>query len=348
MMLFVFWLAIAWVVPALIAGALGWPGIWGTGSALFEYLIPLPVAGGVLHVPSIVIVSVILLTQRNWPPLLAGVARALLFAAALAGLMLLLDLHQLYLAATTDAKLHGGIPWSGNPIGLFVLTDSLIAQFFLSAYGGRWPANAREWLYSFLLIVAAISLHGTWSVKQDSRHGQPFVYSGSRSAQLANETMYIFTTLPVHTSEFRQAAERFVAQWHPNMNMNTEDVAVLFYTSLDAAQKNVDDRAAMTYCMYEDGTPSQWQSGAGDCFSDHENFSERFHHLVDRQDKKLHPDVRVFLARIEVCRDARFPQGGLGDNRVQTACARMDEQRDRVLKQFGDDPRAVEALRALK
>lgn len=49
---FLVWTLIAWPLPALIAGALGWEGVWGSGSALVDYLIPIPVAGGSLHVPS--------------------------------------------------------------------------------------------------------------------------------------------------------------------------------------------------------------------------------------------------------------------------------------------------------
>ena len=51
----------AWLTPALIAGVLGWTGIWGTGSALVEFLIPVPVAGGVLHVPSFAVLLGIVL-----------------------------------------------------------------------------------------------------------------------------------------------------------------------------------------------------------------------------------------------------------------------------------------------
>jgi len=43
---------LAWMAPPLVAGALGWRGVWGSGSALVDYMIPVPVAGGVLHVPS--------------------------------------------------------------------------------------------------------------------------------------------------------------------------------------------------------------------------------------------------------------------------------------------------------
>src|SRR5262245_4267905 len=43
LMRFFLWLLLAWPTPALIAGALGWKGVWGSGSALADYLIPIPV-----------------------------------------------------------------------------------------------------------------------------------------------------------------------------------------------------------------------------------------------------------------------------------------------------------------
>ena len=82
-------LILAWITPALIAGALGWSGIWGAGSALVEYLIPMPVAGGVLHVPSFAVLIVLVLSSRDWAgprrsllPLIAGLLPAIATIAA--------------------------------------------------------------------------------------------------------------------------------------------------------------------------------------------------------------------------------------------------------------------------
>jgi hypothetical protein len=36
-----------------------------------------------------------------------------------------------------------------------------------------------------------------------------------------------------------------------------------------------ESRAAMTLCLYEDGSPPQWLDGAGDCFRRHITFTER-------------------------------------------------------------------------
>ncbi|MDQ1310178.1 MAG: hypothetical protein QG601_1448, partial [Pseudomonadota bacterium] len=34
------WLVFAWVLPAAIAGTLGWRGVWGSQSAFTDYLVP--------------------------------------------------------------------------------------------------------------------------------------------------------------------------------------------------------------------------------------------------------------------------------------------------------------------
>lgn len=58
-------LILAWITPAVIAEALGWSGIWGGGSALGDYPTPIPVAGGVLHVPSFVVAAGVIFAARK-------------------------------------------------------------------------------------------------------------------------------------------------------------------------------------------------------------------------------------------------------------------------------------------
>ncbi len=52
---------LAGALNALAADALGWRGVWGSGPALVDYLIPITVAGGALHVPSFVVMLVLVL-----------------------------------------------------------------------------------------------------------------------------------------------------------------------------------------------------------------------------------------------------------------------------------------------
>ena len=88
---FLFWLLLAWPTPALIAGALGWKGIWGSGSATVDYLIPIPVAGGVFHAMSFIAISALLVSAPRWPGILRGIAHAVLFGISLAGALLIFD-----------------------------------------------------------------------------------------------------------------------------------------------------------------------------------------------------------------------------------------------------------------
>ena len=91
----VLWLLIGWTVPALIAGALGWKGIWGSGSALTEFLIPIPVAGGVLHVPSFLLATALVYLLPDISPAAASRLRALLFGLLMAGVLWLLNLDDI-------------------------------------------------------------------------------------------------------------------------------------------------------------------------------------------------------------------------------------------------------------
>lgn len=318
-MRYALWLLLAWPTPALIAGALGWKGVWGSGSALTDYLIPIPVAGGAFHAMTVIGFTVLLATQPRWPTLPRGLARGLLLGLSLCGVALLLDLQAVYGALTSDAPLR--IRWEQNPVGLFLLTDSLIAQLFVGAFDGRWPENGREWGLSLLVaaLLPAIAAHAL--VTQHPNYGKAFVHKGSRPGpQRGDEQVIVYTTLSVVSPSFRPQAESLAQQWHPARNMNTEDTAVLFFTSLQAAQLQDTRQAAMTYCMYEDGTPPEWQLGAGDCFSRHENFSERLARFIEAQDRALPMDERVRRARAQACEGLALPPDPQGDLAATRSC----------------------------
>ncbi|HWA39906.1 MAG TPA: hypothetical protein VG873_18790 [Burkholderiales bacterium] len=276
------WTALAWPAPALIAGALGWKGIWGSGSALVDYLIPIPVAGGVFHAMTFAGVTVVLVSQRYWPGIAPGLGRAVLLAVSVVGAWLLYDFERRRLLE--------------NPIGLFLLTDGLLAQLFVGAFGGRWPAGAREW-GAALVAAAVLPAAVIGAIRaNDPRVGQPFTYAGSRPGpQRGDEVHFVISNGPVSAPGFKAAAEGFAMGWHPRYNMNDEDVAVYFFTDRSAAQMQDDRGAAMTYCMYQDGTAPFWESGKGDCFSGHETVNERLVRTGSRE---------------KACAGAKAPAGG--------------------------------------
>jgi hypothetical protein len=302
-MRFFLWLLLAWPTPALIAGALGWKGIWGSGSAMADYLIPIPVAGGAFHAMTFIGVTVLLATQPRWPVLLRGLARGVLLGISLAGALLLFDLERRRLTE--------------NPVGLFLLTDSLIAQLFVGAFGGRAPENAKEWALSLLAAVLIPGLAGAGLQQLDPSAGAQFVYVTSRPGEARGDDSYlVHSRLKVFGPEFKPAAEAYAQQWHPRHNINSEDIAVHFFADLKAAQAGRSEGASLTYCMYQDGTPSRWSAGKGDCF-DHETVTERAQRLFEAQNPALPLDERIRLARAKACEGVRVP---VESNAIQSLC----------------------------
>ena len=156
-----FWALLAWPLPALVAGALGWKGVWGSGSALVDYLIPIPVAGGVLHVPSFVICGLVVMAMPAAGDSAAGRMRAFLVGMALAGILMLLRLDDLWLAMQTKSARVGSL-WQDNPLGVFVLSDALMALAFTAL------ASQRPWLR--LEIAQRTALSRSWSIVLSGRY----------------------------------------------------------------------------------------------------------------------------------------------------------------------------------
>lgn len=347
-MLLVPWAVLAWVTPAAIAGALGWKGVWGSGSAFADYLFPIPVAGGVLHLPSFIVVSLVLATQP-WAGRLGGYVRGLLLAGAAVGIATLLDLDKLQLAATTDML--GGRFWQEQPVGLFILTDCVIAQLFVGMFGGRSPQGGKEWLLSLIAVLLIPAAYSAASLKADRRQQNPFVHAGAApTGNRGDERVFIYTKLPPGSAEFRQAASDVIAQYDPRSNINTEDIAVHFFDSLAPAQSRDYGAARYTVCLYQDGTPTTWNPGSFDCHAVHESFTERVEKVLAMQDRALPPDVRFWLARRDACSGRRpltAPAGAHLDNQEVRACdaGRSAQAREELLKRFESDANAIAALR---
>jgi hypothetical protein len=347
-MAFVSWTILAWVAPAAIAGALGWKGIWGSGGAFTDYLIPVPVAGGVLHLPSFIVVSMVLATQP-WAGRLGGCVRGLLLAGAAVGIATLLDLDKLQLAVTTDMA--GGRFWQQQPGGLFILTDCVIAQFFLGTSGGRSPQGRKEWSMSLIAVLVIPVAYSLASLKADPRQQRPFVHAGTvPTGNRGDESVFIYSKLPPGSAEFRQAAIDVMAQYDPRNNINAEDIAIHFFDSFASTQARDRGAARYTVCLYQDGTPATWNPGSFDCHASHESFTERVQKVLDTQDPALPRDVRFWLARRDTCAGRKplaAPAGVHMDNQEVRACdpAHSARGREELLKRFENDATALAALR---
>jgi len=296
---FIIWALVAWVTPALVAGALGWNGIWGSGSALGDYLVPFPVAGGMLHVPSFVFAAVLALAWPAIAPGMAGALRGVCIGLALTGAAMLVDLERIHLALTTDIELVR-LPLEQNPLALFVLTDAL----WLLVWSLFSPVAAQGWPVAVLIAVVlpagyiAVNLAGL-------RSGEDFV-AGARlpGPERGDQRHWIYTSHSPDAAGFREAALAFVETWGPRRNVDSEDVAFYFTDSLTLVKR--DPLAAdpmLTLCLHEDGTPERWIEGQGDCFSDHETVDERAAEIWREYPHSMPDDVRGYLMLGRLCAD---------------------------------------------
>lgn len=337
------WALIAWPLPAMIAGALGWRGIWGSGSALADYLIPLPVAGGALHVPSFVVAAVILCLLPGAGAAAAARLRALLFGGVLAGVLLLLDLQALWLAQSSGAKFSGGL-WQDNPLGLFLLSDALLALIFTALAPQRPWLRADPLSLVLLLLPAALPLG---MARPDPAADVSFIKQlGQRGDARGDELLMVFTRLDLRIPAFRAQAEAWAEQpvnmAHPRFHIDAEDMALLFTRNREAGQRRDHTQAEFTLCLYEDGTPLRWLQGEGDCFSGHEAFGERLDRSTGMLPSHEPAELRRYLAAQTLCAAEKIPAAPSGQGWQLTSariCEDLPRRRRDLLQKYPDEPR---------
>lgn len=269
---------LAWMLPPLIAGALGWRGVWGSGSALVDYLIPIPVAGGALHVPSFVLLLVLVVRGPQLSAKAAGRARALALGTALTGAVLLLPPPE----------------WrfSENPLGLFLAVDALVA--LLSLLGAARQPGLRLEAGALLALLAVPALGGmvAWRVLG---LGESFVNgSTTLSGDRALVSVGVEVRGDITRAGMRQRAHEWAMTLHdPAMKMGVEVTALRF--------RPQGSGAAAVLCLYEDGTPPRWLPGDGDCLQGFTTFSSRLVMHAAALPPDLPREVREHLAARAAC-----------------------------------------------
>jgi len=319
-------LAIAvWLTPAVLAAFIGWPGVWGSGSAFGDLLLPIPISGGILRLPSFLVALVILRAYSRLPSQTAALIRALCLAAALAGAVMLIDLERLQLALLTD--------YSGDALrlrrsygGLSLLADGL----WCFAAGLRHAPLLRAWP----ALVVAVSLPALWlgnglrvlpGATSDGQRIVEFRAGLHRPVDgRADRAMFVYTGYEPAAGGFRQRAAEYADRFRPETSVNTEDVALHFTTELDATLRGMDAPIAATLCLYEDGTPDTWYDGDADCFSDHETLSDRLQRVVAALPDELPSAVRRYVVSRAMCEDADLPERYDDRLAVVDQCFRAD------------------------
>lgn len=337
------WVLMAWPLPALIAAALGWQGVWGSGSALTDYLIPMPVAGGALHVPSFVFCGVLMLLLPDSSAIGAARLRALLLGVLLAGLLWLLNLQDLLLAVKNGESFPRRL-FEDNPLGLFLLCDALLALVFTAATPQRpW---LRLDLLSLLLLLLPCVLPLYMALPRASADPEFRGGMSRRGEARGDESLMVFTRLDVLAADFRKRAEAWAERpevmAHPRFHVDAEDIALLFTRNREAAQRMDAAQVQATLCLYEDGTPPRWLPGAGDCFSDHLGFNERLAAAAGNRPQDEPAELRRYFAALELCatdKPATVPSAqGL---QVSSAmiCEGLPRRRAELQQRFPDEPR---------
>lgn len=341
----ILWVLVAWPLPALIAAALGWEGIWGSGSALKDYLIPIPVAGGALHVPSFVVAGVAMLLLPNLSPAGASRLRALLIGAAIAGVLFLLNLQGILTALKSGAAFSGRL-WDENPLGLFFVCDALMALLFTAG------APQRPWLRLEVLSLVLVLLPSLLPVGMSmprTRTADELAFTAGISQhgdKRGDEWLMVYTTLDVNTPEFRSRAEAWAARpagvAHPQFHVSAEDLALVFTRKAEAAQRFDRTQAEVTLCLYEDGAPPHWLPGAGDCFSGHDSFSERLGKAASARPQDEPAELRRYFAARELCAKDKFASVPSGQGLQVTSafvCEGLSRDREQLRLKFPDEPR---------
>jgi hypothetical protein len=340
---FLVWTLIAWPLPALIAGALGWEGIWGSGSALLDYLIPIPVAGGSLHVPSFLFCGLAVARMPSMAGVQASRMRAALVGITLVGVMWLLDLSEILLARQTHSTVVGSL-WQENPLGLFLACDGALGLAF-SVVRAELPLFRVDALtVALALLPCALPLAMAWP---QSSSEQPFRHGTSKAGETrGDETYFVYTRLGPHDGGFRQAALAWVSApsevMHPRYHIDNEDSAIMFSEDLNAADRGDEMRVAVTLCLYEDGTEPQWFEGAGDCFRRHVTFSERLRKAFEARPADEPSEVRSYLAGRDLCRKVVAPQAqpeqGTEIMSVRY-CSGLARTHEELLRRYPDEAR---------
>lgn len=332
---FVAFAALMWILPALIAGALGWPGIWGGGTAFSDLIIPAPITGGIFHVPSFVIALAIVKAYPTFTEQSAAVARAVLISALVLGLLQLIDLERLVQVITTDV---GGrmFRMEHSYVGLCMASDAIVAL----SWTMRFPQERQGWLMTSLIILVP----SAWYVMSDfsgiERVQEPFQYGrGDFGETRGDEVLWIYTRMRPNDPAFREQALDYVREFRPEQRSNAEDVAVYFTDSLRAARRPEEDRVLATLCLFEDGSADTWHDGKGDCFTEHESFTEAYGARANELSDSVPADVAAYLMFNEFCDGVLVPEDYHGGNERLDLCAHTDieERRKTLEKSYGTD-----------
>jgi len=344
-------LVLAWLTPALIAEMLGWRGIWGSGGAFGDYIIPIPVAGGAMHVPSFAVLALIVFANRRKAESGRSYLPLLTFCIAAAGLAAMLDFDRLNSWLFTDYEPYGSpFRLERNPLFLFVTTDALWAGIYLLTIGKASPV--RYWLV--LPLVPLVVIAGQALAY---RTGSPVFKIGPAfpGSTQGEETRMIYTPVPYEVAGFLDWLDKSSLS-RPWMNPNAEHVAVVFTNSLQSMERywekdaeTGDEDIVATICLYEEDQSVVPYAGYHDCFAGHETADETLDRLTTEESTGLGRDIDSWYALARLCDDVNVPDTSSTDIKRAGMCQGMHRVYPERLRQFiaryGEDSPQVRFVR---
>jgi len=344
-------LILAWITPAAVAGALGWSGIWGTGSAFGEFLIPIPLAGGVFHVPSFLAAAGIILASRNSTGPLVRYLPVLAFSVLALSISLMLEFDRINAWLFTDYEPFGSpFRLDDNPLLLFVATDAFWVGSYAVMRGFTSPV--RSWLMLPLVPAAVVGL----SAANYQTSGPVFEIGGSMyTSSRGQEIITVYTSESYDEDVFVKWLEEdryFALPW---FNVNSEHVAVLFTNSMQAIKWGQFDQVESestiaTICLYEEDRSIIPHRDYYDCFAERNTVEQELAALAASESTGLGSDIDFWYARVLLCDGVELPEAAATDIARIGVCQGMVRVYPRNVNQFvqkyGGDSDQVSFVRA--
>jgi len=347
-----FFLFAGWLTPAVIAGVLGWSGIWGTGSAFVDYLIPVPVAGGFLHVPSFVVLAIVIFAVRRDAAGTRSLLPILAFAVAAGVLAAMLDFDRLNGWLFTDYEPYGSpFRFEENPLFLFIASDACWAGVY-ALVSGR-PSRAGTWVLVPLAALAVIAVSALQYIATgpNFKIGGPVPVPGSVRG---TEIRLVFTSSTYNEDAFLAwIAEGKISE--PWDSPNSEHVAVVFTNSRQMLERRdfsqIDgEHTVATICLYEEDRSVVPHDGYYDCFAGRETAMDALNRLIEEEETGLGRDVTSWFAMARLCDDVPAVKKPSQDIARLSMCSGMrkgfPKRMQQITKKYGEDSEQVAFVRA--
>jgi hypothetical protein len=342
-------LLLMWFTPAAIAGALGWKGVWGGGSAFFDYLIPIPVAGGVFHVPSFAVAALIIVSLKKWPEATVKFVGLTAIGVCLAAQTVQLDFERLNAWLFTDYQpARSPLRFGKNPLLLFVATDAL----WVAGYSILTSAGLR-WMHYLLLLSVPTAIVAFQAYAY--RIGEVrFEYGFSQPQEKhGNSIAMVYTASAYDEKLFRQWWEADEIILRPWDTQNTENLAVHFSKSMQDIKwgRTEPTNVVATFCVHEEDRSLTTHAGYHDCFAGRITFRDKLGRSLDETVTGLGREVDQWFAGAKLCEGVDIPDNARSsDIELLDLCIGLKHGHDGLLerlgKQYGEESEQVAFIKA--